>query len=354
MNTSGALFAGLVDGQFYPSGSSQSHSLTLQVFDSGQVLLAGLDAPDLSLERVMFCQLKVTGRIGDSPRHIRFPDNSLFETEDNDGVDGLLRHFETGIGSRLVNRLESGWRYAVATLAIVTVALWFGVAVVMPWAAERVAMTVPATMAQSVGEGSLQILDTYIFTPSQLDIGRQQELEQKFQNMLAGIESNGLKYQLIFRSSDDIGPNAFALPDGTIVMTDKLVELADYDEQLLSIMAHEIGHVWHRHALRGVLQSSGMTVLLVMVTGDVMSVANLAAAIPVLLVEASYSRDMESQADEYALSFMQQQGMDPESFASIMEKMMTWADEQSEEGLSIPGLLSSHPDIAERIAKFRN
>ena len=54
---------------------------------------------------------------------------------------------------------------------------------------------------------------------------------------------DGHVYQLEFRHGGYIDANAFALPSGIIVMTDELVELAKSDDELISVLAHEIGHV---------------------------------------------------------------------------------------------------------------
>ena len=86
-----------------------------------------------------------------------------------------------------------------------------------------------------------------------------------------------------------MGANAFALPNGTIVVTDDLVKLAEHDDELVAVLAHEIGHVVSRHALRRVLQDSGVMLLVAGITGDIVSISSLAAALPTLLIEAKYS-----------------------------------------------------------------
>ncbi len=54
-----------------------------------------------------------------------------------------------------------------------------------------------------------------------------------------------------------VGANAFALPSGIVVMTDELVELAKTDDELVAVLAHEIGHVRGRHALRQTAAGGG-------------------------------------------------------------------------------------------------
>ena len=72
-------------------------------------------------------------------------------------------------------------------------------------------------------------------------------------------------------------------------------------------MAHEVGHVIHRHGLRTLIQKSSLAVLLVLVTGDVSTSSSIITALPAILIEAGYSQTMEREADTYALEYLQQQ-----------------------------------------------
>ena len=57
--------------------------------------------------------------------------------------------------------------------------------------------------------------------------------------------------------------------DGTVLVTDELVELAKNDDEIISVLAHEIGHLQRRHALRMALESSAIAVLASAYLGDV-------------------------------------------------------------------------------------
>ena len=83
-----------------------------------------------------------------------------------------------------------------------------------------------------------------------------------------------------------MGANAVALPAGIIIMTDALVELSENDEELAAVLAHEIGHVRNRHALRALLQNSVVAGSIILVTGDASSAGSIAAGIPTLLARA--------------------------------------------------------------------
>lgn len=339
-----------ITGQYYPAGSSRVELLEVQVDETGQVFVREPEEIGFRL-LCSFEQLNISSRMGDTPRQVRFPDGSLLESPDNDALDQLVEQFQKGFLKGLAHRIESRMRYVVASAVAMVAFVAFLFLVVIPAASEHVARTLPASVAASVGEGSLEILDQFMFESTNLLADDRIRLSTAFNEMVADLDEP-YDFKLVFRDSGDIGPNAFALPDGTIVVTDALVELAENDEQIHAVIAHEIGHVIHRHGLRRVIQSTGLSVMMVVVTGDVVSAANLAAAVPAILLESSYSRDMETEADQYALSYLKVHGPAPHNFADIMTRLDEWQSERIEDDSGIPDFLSSHPATEERIQSF--
>lgn len=72
-------------GVYYDSNSSQRHECSLQLNHEQLITLIGIEIPPVPLSKVC-----VSPRIGDSSRFITFPDDAVFETQDNDAVDALL------------------------------------------------------------------------------------------------------------------------------------------------------------------------------------------------------------------------------------------------------------------------
>ena len=130
-----------------------------------------------------------------------------------------------------------------------------------------------------------------------------------------------------------------------MVVTDALVELAANDEEVVSVMAHEVGHLVHLHGMRQVLQNTGISVVVVAVTGDV---SWLATTIPTTLLAAKYSRAFERDADRFAREYMDAAGIDREHFVALLERMI-----REEGGGRAPAFLASHPGFEERAAAFR-
>jgi Tfp pilus assembly protein PilF len=164
---------------------------------------------------------------------------------------------------------------------------------------------------------------------------------------MAAAAGVGMPYRLEFRASPVIGANAFALPSGIIVMTDELVKLSRDDREVLAVLAHELGHLHHRHIMRGLLESSATALVIAGVTGDIASTTSLAAAAPTLLLRAKYSRDMEREADRYAVEMMKQAGLEPRYFGTLLARMERKSGGRRR---GIPDFLSSHPATEERTA----
>jgi len=301
--------------------------------------------------------VRVSSRLGNTPRYFTLPDGWKFETRDNDAVDALLRQQRQHGWSALVHRLESRWHYVLAALLLVVLFVWGMLQYGLPAAAEGVAHRLPAHITDDISEQTLSYLDENLFQPSQLSEATRERLQNRFTQMSAGLNS-GHSFKLLFRQGGDtLGANAFALPSGTIVMTDELVALSQDDNELVAIMAHELGHVMHRHGLRQMLQSSVLSLFITYATGDA---STLVVALPMMLVQLGYSRDFEREADHYAHHYMQQQGIALQHFAAILQRIETSHSERREaaekrgERSRLFEYLSTHPDTKERVKLFLN
>jgi predicted Zn-dependent protease len=152
--------------------------------------------------------------------------------------------------------------------------------------------------------------------------------------------------RLELRSGPRIGDNAFALPSGIVVMTDELVTLAQNDEELLAVVAHEIGHLHHRHILRQILQNA-MTALLVSgLFGDLSSISGLSATPPAFLAQQKYTRKFERETDAFAAEMLLARGISALHLANILNRLSESCGRS--EG-SLLDYLSSHPASEERV-----
>ena len=70
------------------------------------------------------------------------------------------------------------------------------------------------------------------------------------------------------------------MPSGEIIITDKLIEMADNQQEIDSILLHEIGHVVHRHGLQQIIHGSLITIAITMIAGDAAAIEEMVVALP--------------------------------------------------------------------------
>jgi len=270
------------------------------------------------------------------------------------GLSGLLRQsgrvYSSVVDAHIQATGHSQWegtpRWLIVAPLVLLAILIAGYVYGIPMLAEAVAQRIPTVVTDTLGNETLAALDRQVFEPSAIPRARQQEIDAAFRRLRMPAGSAG-SYRLEFRKSDAVGANAMALPSGTIVVTDGLVALARDDREILGVLAHEAGHVDRRHGLRGILQNSLMGLVVAWVVGDVSSIA---AAAPAALIEASYSRELEREADAFAIEVLTANDIARRHLADILRRL------ESASGASGMGsalkYLSTHPATAERVAQL--
>ncbi len=300
-------------------------------------------------------RVRVSERMGSAPRLVSFPDGAFCEVRDHAALDALLG--ATGFRESFVVRIQARWRWVAAALAACVAVVAAAYAYALPWAAEIAAAHVPPGAMAKLSEQTLEVLEGRFLQPSNLPQDRRTVLARRFVRM-ATPDGDQVPHELLFRSSPAIGANALALPSGTIILTDELVALASSDDEILAVLCHELGHVQRRHGVRKALQSTVVGLVTTWYLGDVSS---LAAAIPAALLDARYSREMESEADAYGARMLRANGLSPTLLAIMLERLEgsrkpdvspgTKDGKETDDGAG--GYLRSHPATEERIRALR-
>ncbi len=345
-----------INGVYYDGKSSRRHACRLYVTEEGLVQIDGIQH-----DVIAFGEVQIPARVGNSARTLVLPNGGRFETSDNPGLDALTKTHTRKRNGISLHLMEHRLRFILPLLLLCVVMVYLAVTRGIPWASEQLAYRLSTEWSDTLGASVLERLDAYYFAPTTLPKPVQEEYRQLLAQYLPG--QTEFSYRLLFRHGDMIGANAFALPDGTLVVTDQLVKLADTPDEVLAVMLHEIGHVEQRHSLRALLESSGVALLFMLLTGDAEFVQEWVVALPPLLLQAKFSRDHEWEADSYALETMVSEGLDPEHFASIMEKLVGQgaskpapSEDESQDDRSTPDwltYLSTHPAGELRIQRFR-
>ena len=342
-----------IKGYCYPPNSSSRKPAHLTVYDHDSYELV-VDAN--VVKSGSFHDLKFSDRIGSVNRKIFFDSGTQFETPDNDAVDHFLAKTGHKSGSSgAISKLESSWTFALASV-VCTILLIVGFFKIgLPAIGEYAAYRVPVSASEKLSEGALDVLDRFAFDDSETTETKKQSITNRFNSHLANLpDTGGFTYTLHFRSMDGIA-NAFALPSGDVVVTDTLVKIAT-DDELDSVLFHEIGHVVQRHGLQGVIKGTTIAVLVNIALGDLSAVAELTTGIGTLFLQGSYTRGAESEADDFALLHMEMQGIDPIHFATVMQKLSSQTGTPTDTEPSDDNqreYLSTHPSSVARISKAR-
>ncbi len=344
----------MIIAHYFDGHSARLHTVQLTLRD-GVVCLIGAGVAKLyGAEQVRMAEPFAT-----TPCVLDFDDGARCEVAEPRAKVALAKSLNYR-PSRVV-RWQRHWYAALLALILLGAGLYGGLEWGMPLAAERIVAALPERIDVDIGKQSLAALEARVFKPSRLSEQRIAEVNQIFLGLLPAHPR--LPMQLRLLELPGRPPNAMALPDGTIVMTDAMVVyvLAGKQEldatmraQLSGILAHEIGHVEARHSMRIFARSALVAMGSGAMFGDFSAVA---AGAPALLKNLEYSRAMESDADSYALARLQALGIPSAPLADLFDALAASAPSDSK----LPrwmrtgsSYVSSHPASAQRSAHFRH
>jgi len=339
-----------IQGTWYDGRTSGATKAVCLVYGTGEIRIEASNGGEPLAARSRF-DLDVSPRLADTPRHLRFPGGGTFETQDNDVVDQILSRFRPSPWTSLVHRLESRFPYILIALVLLAAFLWGALTYGVPALSKGIAFRLPPAAYQMASRQTLAAMDRSLLRPSELDAEVRERVLSHFEPALQ--QHPDMDLAIRFRKGGRLGPNAFALPDGTILFTDEMVLTAEDDDELTAVLAHEIGHVVHRHGMRRLVQDSLLGFGLLAITGDVAGSSEIFLGLPVILTELAYSREFEREADGYALAYLRSHDISPVHFARLMRRIQ---DRSKSRGKNREGTwttyLSTHPALEERLRRF--
>jgi len=329
-----------MQGTYYDGQSAEGRQVDLSL-DGDMLVLGGADGFE---RRDPIDSVDVTDPLGSTKRWLRFHDAAACEVEDGPELHAL---FGPRVRGSAVSRWERGWRPAGIAMLLVLVVGVVTYLFVLPVMARSAADRLPASALDTLSDEMRPVLDRTVFDPTKLSQDRTTAIMASVYRLDFDMALKE-RIRLEFRHADSLGANAMALPSGAIFVTDQLVALTPDDEVIAAVIAHEIGHVSHRHGLRQIIQSTAVGVFVTWFIGDLSA---LGAAAPSALLEAKYSRDLEREADAYAVAVLRASGIDPGRLAQALELI-----EKSHGAAGDGGVLaymSTHPTTEERKAWLR-
>jgi predicted Zn-dependent protease len=155
----------------------------------------------------------------------------------------------------------------------------------------------------------------------------------------------GVKWQ-VHVIDDPKQVNAFATPGGYLYVFTGLLMAADNEAQLAGVWGHEAGHVVARHSARQMVDAMGLeTVIGIALGQNPNQLAQLAATLAAKGALLSYSRQDETEADEYGARYSAAAGYDPHGIMQFFEKLKKMEGDQP----AFAKYLSDHPATEDRI-----
>ena len=136
--------------------------------------------------------------------------------------------------------------------------------------------------------------------------------------------------------------NAFALPGGQAYYFSALLHETQSADEFAGVMAHELGHVVYRHGMETLISTSATGLLIGFVLGD-MTGLSIAGGLGAALIDTSFSRRAEREADRFAADAAARMGFDASALGELLDRVAK--DDDSSVTFA---LLSSHPLTAER------
>lgn len=334
-----------VQGQFYPEGGSQCLLAEVTFSQSGTLLLNVADQ-DIQIE-LQRDDLQIKDKLGSIPREVILREQGLLSLDSTPAVDQWLAADNK---SNRIAKLESNRSMVLLSLVLVPAFLYVFFKYMIPGFAVHFSEYVPDAAIKIASEHTLYTMDKVLLDETKLDTELQQTLRDNWQYTLSQLTLIDAHYNLNFRHSKKMGANAFALPDGTVVVTDQLLTLIDNDADLLqAILLHEIGHVEHRHSMRLIAETLATSLAINYFFGDLGGMIEVFAGLSNTIVQNQFSQKLEWEADNFAIQQLGALGLDPESFAQAMEKLAETLPEESK----LDALLQSHPLMKERIENAR-
>ncbi|MEM9754592.1 MAG: M48 family metallopeptidase [Pseudomonadota bacterium] len=212
----------------------------------------------------------------------------------------------------------------------------------VPWFADRAAAHIPPEAEVALGR---ELFDT-IYTARGASECRGPAgiaaLEKMEARLIAGFD---LPVPLEVRVVRHPEINATATMGGQVTLHSALLAAAETPDEVAAVLAHEIGHVANRDVTRAQLRAMGSYGLIGLLFGDVTGLS-AAAGVTTAVVDASYSRAAEAEADAYAFRMMADAGLSPAALGSFFARLEASGETVE---LGVFRHLSSHPELMGRI-----
>lgn len=341
-----------LDGIYYDGQSSVAHQAVLTSAE-GEVSLCIDGAKPIQLT---LSELEFSDPVGKITRNINWlvdGDMVSFQTNEVEVFDQWLKDHDIKKTVFIIDFFEKHLAAVIAALVMSVVLIYSFVTYGVPAASRVIAYQIPPYIYSFTTEQTLALLDKTLFEPSKIDDDEQARIELAFLNMTRDADwPNGFDLQFRAMGYNGNAPNAMALPSGVVIVTDGLIKLAENDEEIMAVLAHEAGHVINRHGITAVVQASILTASVTFLTGELSGLSEMLISNSVILTQMSYSRALEKEADLFSKQLLIETGTgDAILLVDMLKKMEEYygGDVDGDADENVSDYFSSHPMTHERV-----
>ncbi len=218
---------------------------------------------------------------------------------------------------------------AIAMLALIVTAYFY----LLPPIAEKSSVLLPESFDTYLGDA---FIGTFLYE-NRIDSTKTAYLED-FAAQINFENTKPLRFSVV--ESDEV--NAFALPNGQIVVYSEILNKMQDPSELAALLAHEAAHVNHRHSIKMLCRNLAGYFLISLLFSDVNGMMAVLADNAQQLHSLSYSRKFENESDEQGLKILMDNHIDPNGMVQLFDLL------EKEEKIEIPKIISTHPLTKER------
>lgn len=170
--------------------------------------------------------------------------------------------------------------------------------------------------------------------------------------VVANSQRSTIPYQ--FAVLDSSVQNAFAAPGGIIFISKALLATLENEAELAAVLAHEVGHVAAKHALKSTrraqfLQGAASITAASMKGDKGKQYESMIGDLQNVLFDKGLDKGMEFEADLAAMETTYRTGYDPSALIRVLEKLQKLEASSEKQG----SWFSTHPPLAERISRLK-
>ena len=241
-------------------------------------------------------------------------------------------------GRRPVAPKERSPRMVAAAVAVVVLAAGLALYGLAGWAADWLAMHVPTKYERPVGES----MASSACSPALAEEAG--KLRAVMAPLVSAMGGDNPGYAFEVCAADDETLNAAALPGGWIVVNSGLLRAVESDAEIAFVLAHELGHLRHRHHVRRLGRSLVFHMAIGYVTGRESHISPLLENTETM----RFSRSQEREADAYAVELLRRTGGDIRGGIALLERLS-----RGEAASGFMEYFSTHPDPEKRMERLR-